>query len=138
MTTTKNDLGTLLQCCAMPATTGMDAMESRVVVVQEVPLKMETLFYAVRGEDRELLTAQRASATLREHFPRKSVGELTEIELLVEVSILRDETDRMRPVYEAAKVWRAHPASWGPADVTVDATLANAVDAAVAAEGALK
>jgi hypothetical protein len=126
-------LGTLVQRCALPATTGMDAMESRLIVVQEVPLKMKLQFFAVRGEDREPLTAQMARATLSSHVPRKSVGELTEVELLVEVSVLRDDVDRMTPVYEAAKAWREHRRAW-PADVTADATLVEAVDVAVTVE----
>lgn len=126
-------LGMLIQRSVLPASTGMDAMEARLIVVQEVPPKAEVRFYAVRGDYHEQLTSAAALAVLREHVPQKPVSELSDAELIIEVSTLRVEADRMRPVYAAAKAWRERRRLWS-ADVTADAALAGAVDAAVTAE----
>jgi hypothetical protein len=104
--TIEDDLGVLVQRCAMPAAAGMEAIEARIVAVQEVPPKQELQFFAVRGDARELLTKKDALTAIREHVPRRSIAELTEAELLMEVLVLRAENDRMKPVYEAARIWR--------------------------------
>ena len=131
--TAPEDLGTLIQRCALPESSGMDAMESRVVVVQEVPPKAELYFYAVRGEDRQRLSQQETTRLLRNHVPQKPVTELSNVELLVEVSALRFEAARLRPVYEAARKWRIeHNESHNCCDAV--SNLFNAVDIAVAME----
>jgi hypothetical protein len=133
------DLGMLIQRCELPKVAGMDAMEARLVVVQEVPPKGELRFYALRGEYRELLTHDAALSILRAHVPQKPVDELSTAELMIEVSALRAEVDRVRPVYEAAKAWRARilqrpiAAAEGVVVGIADA-LVDAVDAAVAKE----
>lgn len=128
MTSEDVALGTLIQRCALPASTGMDAMESRLVVVQEVPPKAEVHFYAVRGDLYERLPNDTALSVLRSHTPPKPVSTLSEVELLVEVSVLRAENAHMRPIYLAAKTWRDHRKAW-PGDTTADAALVAAVDA---------
>jgi hypothetical protein len=130
--TDREDLGTLVQRCALPNGAGMDALEARVVV-QEVPPKSELRFYAVRGEDCWQLSQQEATSLLRTHVPQKSIADLSGVELLVEVSALRVETAGMRPVYEAAKKWRVeHNENHNCCDAVAD--LYAAIDAAVAAE----
>lgn len=131
--TALEDLGMLVQRCELPEAAGMDAMEARVVVVQEVPPKAELRFYAVRGEDRQRLSQQEATRMLRDHVPQKPVTELSNVELLVEVLVLRAEMARMQPIYEAAKKWRLeHNENHNCCDAV--STLYGAVDAAVAAE----
>ena len=132
--TTPEDLGTVVQRCELPATAGMDALEARLVGVQEVPPKAELRFYAVRGDVRQRLSQQEATTLLRDHVPQKPITELSDVELIVEVSALRTETARMRPVYEAAKKWRAEHNDNHECCDTV-ANLFAAVDAAIAAEG---
>ena len=127
------NVGSVIQRAPLPAASGMDAIEARLVIVQEVPSKAEVRFFAIRGESRERLTTPEATAVLREHVPQKHISELSEVELLVEVDVLRKETARMRPVYEAAKAWGAHRDAW-PGDVTADAPLIAAVGVAVIAE----
>jgi hypothetical protein len=130
------DLGPLVQRCSVPKATGMDALEARVVVVQEVPPKAELHFFAIRGEDRERLESGAAQAILRDLIPRKPITTLTEFELLVEVSSLRADNDRMRPVYEAAKAYRRSQALGLP-DAGVTAArrkLTEAIDAALTTE----
>jgi hypothetical protein len=100
------DLGQLVTRCDLPAITGMDALEARLITVQEVPPKGELRFFAVRGEVREPLSNSMALDVLRDHAPRTPLGAMTEIELVVEISVLRDDVDHMRPIYEAAKRWR--------------------------------
>lgn len=129
MTIEEASLGVLIQRSALPASTGMDAMEARLVVVQEVPPKAEVRFYAVRGDCYEQLANDAALSVLRDHVPRKSVTALSEAELLVEVTVLRSEVAHMRPIYLAAKTWREHRRSW-PGDTTADAALVAAIDAA--------
>lgn len=131
--TVDNRPGRLIQRCHMPSSTGMDAMEARMLLVQEVPPRMELYFFAVRGETYEQLSNRAARAILREHVPSKPVTELSETELWVEVSALRTETDRMRSVYEAVLDWRRH-VDLVPADPRTKAMLA-VVDAAIAEEG---
>jgi hypothetical protein len=124
------DLGLLLQHVPLPSSTGMDALETRIILLQEVPPKRELRFYAVRGEAREMLSSNAAQAVIRDHFPSKSPVEMSDIELWAEISVLRMEANRMRPVYEAAKTWRA--AHSGLA--RLDRPLVDAVDTAIAAE----
>ena len=138
---TAADLGTLIQRAVLPTSAGMDAIEARLVLVQEVPPKQEVRFYAIRGEHCEQLTSDAAVSILRAHVPQKPVDDLSAADMMVEISVLRAEMDRLRPVYEAAKTWRTHTRSWLAsarswlADATVDEALARAVDAAVAANG---
>lgn len=106
MTSEDAALGKLIQRCDLPTPAGMDAMEARVVTTQEVPPKSELRFYAVRGDSYEQLTSDGALAVLRDHVPRKPVTELSNAELLIEVSALRTEVDRTWPIYRAAKEWR--------------------------------
>jgi len=102
------DLGTVIQRAPMPAAAGMDALEARLVVVQEIPSrKGEVQFYAIRGETSERMSTAAARAVIREHIPQKAISELSEVELIVEVDVLRAEVNRMRPVYEAARAWLA-------------------------------
>jgi hypothetical protein len=134
--TDREDLGTLVQRCALPSGAGMDALEARIVGVQEVPPKAELRFYAVYGDDRQRLSTHEATILLRAHVPQKPVTDLSDVELLVEVSALRTEAARMRPVYEAAKKWRYEAAKKWRAEHNCDAVadLYGAVDAAVASE----
>jgi len=134
----EEDFGTLVLRRAMPEASGMDAMEARLVVVQEVPPKAEVQFFAIRGEERERMTGARTRKILLDHVPPRPIAELSEAELLVEVSGLRLEVDRMRPVYAAARAWR------GGRERDVDAAgqprgetgraLIDAVDVAAATE----
>jgi len=139
---TKDDagLGSLVQRCPLPEATGMDAMEARLVVVQEVPPQVELRFFAVRGEDREPLSTKAARAALRDHVPYRPPNEMSAIELWAEISVLRTDVDRMRPVYETAKTWRERVRSRPEAFrqgvvVGLADELVAAVDAAIAAEG---
>ena len=127
-----SDLGELVQHCVLPKESGMDAMEAYLVVVQEVPTKAELRFYAVRGSERERLTNMAVRELLRAHVPPKPVAALSEVERLVEISVLRAEVDRLRPVYAAGRVWRAAVVH-GIDDIGGKALVA-AIDAAVAAE----
>jgi len=129
-----NKLGTLIQRCELPKSANMDAIEARVVPVQEVPPKSDLRFFAVRGEERVPLTSAAAHATLRAHAPQKPLGALSEAELLVEVLFLRLESDRMRPVYEAAKAWRQAKGLGQTWDTRQ--ALTTAIDAAVTKEHA--
>ena len=99
-------LGTLVQRCELSKSANMDALEARIVQVQDLPPKSDLRFFAVRGEEREQLTSVAACALLREHAPQKSFVSMSEAELLVEVLLLRLENARMQPVYEGAKTWR--------------------------------
>jgi hypothetical protein len=101
------DLGRLIQRVSMPAASGMDGLEARLVDVQDVPRTGEVRFYAVRGEVRERLSTAAALAMLRAHIPQRPIHTLSNIELIVEVEVLRTEVARMRAVYEAAKAWLA-------------------------------
>lgn len=130
MTAHEKDLGMLVQHCPLPASTGMDALEARVILLQEVPPKRELRFFAVRGEVRDLLTASATRALLRDHAPRKYPAEMSEIELWAEISALRTEVDQMRPVYVAAKAWRRTHSGLEQSD----RALVTVVDAAIAAE----
>jgi len=131
-------LGPVIQRAPMPHAAGMDALEARLVIVQEVPQKAEVQFFAVRGESRARLTTTAARAVLREHAPQKPIGELSDVELLVEVDVLRADVALMRPVYEAAKAWRADRKQIEQALLTRDREAADrliaAVDAAIADE----
>lgn len=128
-----NRKDTILNRCKMPEATGIDAIESRLVFVQEVPPKMELHFYAVRGTDRERMTPAAVSALFREHFVKPLPNAMTQVELWVEIEALRAEVARMEPVYEAAKKWRT---SRGSRDrrAMADAMLEVAVDFAIAKE----
>lgn len=119
------DLGEIIQSAPLPAAAGMDAIEARLVVLQEVPAKAELRFYAVRGEDREHLSTPSALAILREHVPQRAIADLSEVELLVEVTVLRTEVARMRLVYEAAKKWRADRGQEHLLLVTIAAAIAD-------------
>lgn len=106
--TLKDDLGMLIQSCQLPIMeAGVDAVEARLVVVQEIPQKSELRFFTVRDDKRALVSSDAALALLRAHYPRKPLLDLTQIELLAEVSVLRSEVERLQPVYETAKAWRA-------------------------------
>jgi len=134
----EENLGTLILRREMPEASGMDAMEARLVVVQEVPPKREVQFFAIRGEERERMTSASTRKILLDHVPQRPITELSEAELLVEVSALRLEADRMRPVYAAAKAWRAGrerdvDAAGQPRGATGRA-LIDAVDVAAATE----
>ena len=133
-----NLLGPVIQRAPMPHAAGMDALEARLVIVQEVPQKAEVQFFAVRGQDHERMPTAAALAMVRELIPQRPIGELSEVELLVEVSLLRSETARMRPVYAAAKAWRADRKQVEQALLTRDREASDrliaAVDAAVADE----
>lgn len=124
-------LGRLIQRRELPASTGMDAMEARLVIVQEVPPKAEVRFYAVRGDLYEQLPSDDALSVLRNHVPPKPVTALSEDELLIEITVLRAEIAEIRPIYLAARTWREHRRSW-PGDTTADGALVAAVDAATA------
>lgn len=126
-------LGTLVQRCDLPKSANMDAIEARVVPVQEVPPKSDLRFFAVRGDVRTQLTSTAAQATLRAYVPPKPLGALSEAELLVEILFLRLENDRMRPVYENAKAWRRAKGLGQIWDTRQALTLA--IDAAVTKEG---
>lgn len=131
-------LGTLILRREMPEASGMNAMEARLVVVQEVPSKAEVQFFAIQGDHRERMTSAIARKVLLDHVPQRPITELSEVELLVEVSGLRLEADRMRPVYEAAKAWRKGRArevdAAGQPRGKTGRALIDAVDAAVATE----
>lgn len=129
MTSAETGLGRLIQRRELPASTGMDAMEARLVIVQEVPPKAEVRFYAVRGDLYEQLPSDDALSVLRNHVPPKPVTALSEDELLIEITVLRAEIAEIRPIYLAARTWREHRRSW-PGDTTADAALVTAVDAA--------
>jgi hypothetical protein len=133
---TITELGALVSRCVLPTAAGMDALEARLITVQEVPSRAELRFFAVRGGVRDLLSSNVSLATLRDHVPRKSLGEMDQIELVVELSILRVEADRMRPVYEAAKEYRRSQARGQPDAVVIAARrrLTEAIDAAIATE----
>lgn len=133
MTTDDDGPGTLVQRCSMPTSAGMDAIEARMVLVQEVPPVPELRFFAIRGGVRESLSSRAAQEVLRVHVPRRPVGELSELELWVEVSALRSETDRMRRVYAAVLDWRRHVTLF-PVEPRTKAML-DAIDAAIAEEG---
>ncbi len=136
---TRNDAENrmLVERCALPEAAGMDALEACLVVVQEVPHKMELQFFAARGNERARLSTRAALALLREHVPQKPLDRLSAAELLVEVAVLRAEVDRMRPVYAMAKTWRD---GWSRDSLerraidAMDARLRDAVDVAAAAE----
>ena len=132
---TKDDKGpgTLVQRGDMPASAGMDAIEARMVFVQEVPPVPELRFFAIRGGVREPLSNRAAQEVFRVHFPRRPVGDLSEVELWVEVSTLRSETDRMRRFYAAVLDWRRHVTLF-PAEPRTKAML-DVIDAAIAEEG---
>jgi len=125
--------GTLVQRCVLPPSTGMEAMEARLLLVQEVPPRAELRFYAIRGATWEELSTRVAHEVLREHAPRRPVTELSEIELWAEISVLRSETDRMRRVYAAVLDWRRQ-VTLVPAEPRTKAML-DVVDAAIAEEG---
>ena len=125
--------GTLVQRCAMPPSAGMDALEARMILVQEVPPVPELRFFAIRGGAREALSSRAAQEVLRVHVPRRPVQDLSEVELWVEVSALRSETDRMRTVYTAVLDWRRQVTLF-PAEPRTKAMLA-VIDAAIAEEG---
>ena len=125
--------GTLVQRCDLPPSAGMDALEARMVFVQEVPPVPELRFFAIRGGVREALSNRAAQEVLRAHVPRRPVDELSEIELWVEVSALRSETDRMRRVYAAVLDWRRHVTLF-PVEPRTKAML-DVIDAAIAEEG---
>lgn len=132
MSEVRIDLGRLLQRRELPDA-GIDAMEARIVVVQEVPLKAEVRFYAVRGDDRQRLPQHEVMKMLCTHFTQKPVTELSAVELHFEVLALRAVSARMWPIYEAAKKWRVeHNEDHNGCAAT--ANLYAAVDAAVAAE----
>ncbi len=127
-----DDLGMILQRCTLPPAAKIDALEARMVPVQEVPPRDELRFYAVRGADRERLTSHAARKLLRDHGPPpKPVGEMTEVELIVEVASLRADVERMEPVYEAAKAWRADRAQIAGVLLTRDYDAADRLCAAV-------
>jgi hypothetical protein len=133
-----NLLGPVIQRAPMPHAAGMDALEARLVTVQEVPPKVELQFFAVRGQDRTRMPSPAAHAMVRELIPQRPIGELSDVELLVEVSVLRAEAMRMRPVYAAAKAWRADRRQIEQALLTRDHEAADrliaAVDAAISDE----
>jgi hypothetical protein len=125
----QTSLGELFQRCDMPPASGMDALEVRLVTVQEVPHRDEVQFFAVRGEIRTRLSSMQALAVLREHTQPRLLTELSPTELLILADYHRSEANRMRPVYEAAKAWR----------VTVKTKRANfeliaVIDTAIATE----
>lgn len=95
-------LGQLLSRCALPPAAGMDAVEARFVVVQDIPRRTELQFYGVRGEDRDRLSKYAVAVILRDHLPPTPPSSMRPVELLIEVMALRDELARLRPVYEAA------------------------------------
>jgi len=111
-----------LNAAGVRSSAGMDAIEARLVLVQEVPPKQEVRFYAICGEHCEQLTSDAAVSILRAHVPQKPVDDLSAADMMVEISVLRAEMDRLRQVYEAAKTWRTHTRSW-LADVTVNEAL---------------
>ena len=138
-----NLLGPLIQRAPMPHAAGMDALEARLVTVQEVPQKVELQFFAVRGQDRTRMPSPAAHAMVRELIPQRPIGELSDVEMLVEVSVLRAEVARLRPVYKAARALRDIHANAGtdvrstPNLREVDdrcQELIDAVDAAIADE----
>jgi len=130
-------LGTVLQYAALPTASGMDAIEARLVPVQEVPPRAEVHFYALRGGARERLTTAEATAVLHELVPQKAISTLSHVELLVEVSVLRTEVARLRPIYAAAKAWRAGRAPRAVAEhqSSTEEGLIEAVDTATSAAG---
>ena len=125
--------GRLVQRCDLPPSAGMDAVEARMIFVQEVPPVPELRFFAIRGGVREALSSRAAQEVLRVHVPRRPVAELSEVELWVEVSALRSETDRMRRVYAAVLDWRRHVTLF-PVEPRTKAML-DVIDAAIAEEG---
>lgn len=106
MTEEEDKFGVLISRRSLPEASGIDTFEARVITVQEVPLKKKIGFFIVRGNTREQLSAIAAQALLRDLIPRKPPHEMSEIELWTEISVLRGECDRMRPIYEAAKALR--------------------------------
>ena len=133
MTKDDDGPGTLVQRCDLPPGAGMDALEARMVFVQEVPPVPELRFFTIRGGVREALSNRAAQEVLRAHVPRRPVDELSEIELWVEVSALRSETDRMRRVYAAVLDWRRHVTLF-PVEPRTKAML-DVIDVAIAEEG---
>lgn len=138
MTSEDTTLGVLIQRSLLPASAGMDAIEARLIVLQEVPPKGEVRFYAVRGDLHEQLTNDAALSVLRSHVPSKPVTKLSCDDLMIEVTVLRAEIDHMRPIYLAAKEWRRRSERCTDEGTCgcPDCVLGMTVDAAVAKDNA--
>lgn len=95
--------GTLVQRCALPKASGMDALEARLVTTQDVPPKADLRWYAIRADQHEQLTSRAALDLLQKHFPPRPITEMDRVEMIVEIDFRRAECERMRLVYDAAK-----------------------------------
>lgn len=131
--------GTLVQRCALPEASGMDALEARLVTTQDVPPKADLRWYAIRADQYEQLTSRAALDLLQKHFPPRPVTEMDRVEMIAEIDFMRAEVRRMQPVCAAAKAWRAGRQrdvdAHGEARSATGVALIDAVDAAVATEG---